>query len=417
MLKVYSSILPIAFSSAMVSMSNGFLASFLPNRINVNDIDPARTSDFVAVFALGMLVSCLLSANLIKRVGHIRAFCVIACLSGLATLMLPVFEAYAPWLVFRFIHGFCGNAIFLVAQSWLNDQTESKYRGQILTTYYIIYVLGIGTGAFLVSKFEPTSLYPFMLGSGLILTSILPVGLTRLPAPPPPELTQIRVKKLWKTSPVGMFGCFVGGATAMTMQGMGPVIGVEINLSYAQIGTMMALAQLGSIMQFPLGYISDKIDRRFVLLFCGAGLLIGGVMIGELSADYFWLTVLTVAIFVGIGETTYTISLALANDRAEAGEYSSIAGTSSLIWCLGSILGPMIGSLTIGSLGASGVSYFCTAIASVFVGFTVLRIREREAPTEEEQHEFYVAPSVIATSEVYLDEEVVQAEMDASSKD
>ncbi|WP_420547370.1 MFS transporter [Curvivirga sp.] len=405
LLKTYSSIIPIALSSALTAMANGFLASYLPSRMGINAIDPSRTSDFVAAFAIGMLCSCLFSAQIVKRVGHIRAFSVFACLSGIGALLLPTLESYAAWIVIRFINGYCGNSIFLVAQGWLNDQTESKYRGQILTTFYIIYLIGLGGGAYSVTFFDLNSLQPFMFATVLYMLSVFPVALTKLPAPPPPMVTRIMIRRLWQMSPVALIGCFIGGATAMTMQGLGAVIGQNIGLDYTQIGFMMAIAQAGNLMQFPLGYLSDKVDRRYVLFICGTGLSIFGFIFGNLDANSFLFLVITIAFFIGLGEATLTIALANANDRAAPDEYTSIAGTASLSWCLGAILGPIFGSLTIGTMGPKGVSLFFVIISASFAVFTLWRCLRRETVSEEDHGDFYAAPAEIATSEVYMTED------------
>jgi len=295
-----------------------------------------------------------------------------------------------------------------VAQGWLNDQTESKYRGQILTTFYIIYLIGLGGGAYSVSFFDPGSIQPFMFASALYMFSVFPVALTKLPAPPAPHITKIMVGKLWRTSPVALVGCFVGGATAMTMQGLGPVIGQNIGLDYAQIGLMMAIAQAGSLMQYPLGYASDRIDRRYILLICAIGLSILGFLIGSVNASSFILLVIIIGLFMGLGETTTTIAIANANDRADAGEYTSIAGTAILFWCIGAILGPIFGSFTIGSMGPKGISLFFVVITVLFGIFTFWRCLQRETVSEEDHGDFYASPAEIASSEVYMTEEDVE---------
>lgn len=405
MLKAYLSIIPIALSGALLAMGNGFMSSFIPTRMELSGFANGQSSDMVAAYAFGMLASCFFSAQIIRRVGHIRAFTTFAALSGLTVLLFPLAESYGPWLLMRFVNGYCATASFLVAQSWLNDQTESKYRGQILTMYYIIYLVGSGSGSFTFSQIGPVGLTPFMVGCSIFMVSLFPVVLTRLPAPAPPEIIDIQVRKLLTTSPVAFFGCFIGGATAMTMSGMGAIIGADIGLSFTDIGLLMALAQMGNIIQFPLGYLSDRIDRRKVLFICSIGLAFSGYMISHLDAENFYLMALIIGVFIGLGESTLTIALANANDRSDPTEYTSIAGTGSLIWCIGAIVGPMLGSLTLSTTGPVGISSFFVIISVLYAIYAFYRFSKFKDVPEEEQFDFYVAPSEMAFSETYSPEE------------
>ncbi|MDX1738389.1 MAG: MFS transporter, partial [Alphaproteobacteria bacterium] len=151
------------------------------------------------------------------------------------------------------------------------------------------------------------------------------------------------------------------------------------------------------------------IDRRYVLLLSGAGLTMTGFLFTSFSADQYYFMILALAIFIGLGESTYTIGLANANDRAEPGEYASIGGAVGFVWCIGSIIGPIVGSMTLSTLGTTGVSAFFVVVSGLFTITTLLRVIKREGSEEAEQIDFTPSPVELAATEIYYDDQEAEA--------
>jgi len=410
-MRYYFSLLSVIAGMMLVAVGSGLMTIHTPAALAALDYAVAESGIAVTAYAVGMFASCFTGGWLIRRVGHIRAFACYSALALLAILILSQSQWLALWLPLRFAMGFCNNALFMVAQSWLNEAAPTDRRGRIMSLFYVSFTLSYGGGAFLLSQIDASGQLPYLVAAACYSLAAIPVSTTLLPSPALPERFAIALGLWLRRCPVGMLGAFASGATAMTLQGVGAIYGGLIGLAPAAVALMMAGTQVGNLLfQWPLGAISDSIDRRKVLL--AAALVCAAICLPLALADIqrLPLLVLCFAIFAGCGEALYALSAAHANDRAEAGDHLSLASTLLVVWSTGATLGPMAASAAMGHFGAIGMPLYFAAVALAFAAYVLWRLSAREA-AEHQPHDSYVPlpQSALLADEatLYADDEAV----------
>ena len=406
MLHAYQAVLTIILSTAIVACGNGMLGTYVPIRLKESGYGPEEVMIAVIAYAAGLLVSCLASGLLIRRVGHIRAFAAFASVSGLVMLAMSWQVSLEGWATMRFVHGFTANAIFMIVQSWLNERTESRYRGQIMAFFYVVYTLSFGGGALILSGVDVTSTGPLMIGCALYLAAIIPMTTTKVEAPSLPSRISIDLVKVYRLSPVGLVGAFVSGTVGMGVQGSGAVYAGLLGLAPAAISLLMFSTQAGNlVIQWPLGFLSDRLDRRHVLIASGLAVVALAFAIGGMSADTFLILAIAFAAMGGFAESIYSISTAHANDWAEENDFVTLSSTILIVWSVGALVGPIALTPLLSLFGPVGLPLYCGAIAGGYAIFTLWRVSARAQPPEEDQEQFQALPPAPASTEIAWNEE------------
>ncbi|RED53495.1 MFS transporter [Aestuariispira insulae] len=423
MLRAYQAVLTIILSAAIVACGNGMMGTYVPIRLKEGGYGPEQVMIAVICFAAGMLASCLLSGYLIRRVGHIRAFAAFASISGLVMLAMSWQISLEGWAGLRFVHGFTSNAIFMIVQSWLNERTESRFRGQIMAFFYVMYTLSYGGGALILTGVDVTTTGPLMIGCALYLAAIVPMSTTRVEAPSLPSRISIDLVKVYRLSPVGLVGAFVSGAVGMGLQGSGAVYAGLLGLAPAAISLLMFSTQAGNlVIQWPLGFLSDRLDRRYVLV--GTGLAVSAltIFISGLSGETFLILAIAFAALGGCSESIYSISAAHANDWADEDDYVTLSSTILIVWSVGALSGPIAITPLLGWLGPVGLPLYCGVVAAAFALFALWRLTARAQPPEADQEQFQaLAPAPASTDLAWNEEEtpepVIESEPAIESAD
>ncbi|MDH5737910.1 MAG: MFS transporter, partial [Gammaproteobacteria bacterium] len=333
----------------------------------------AETIGLIAsAYFSGFVVGCLSVPRLVANAGHIRVFIVLICLAVSALLMLGIFQNPWIWALARGITGWAFAGLYMVMESWLNERSGKEHRGRILSIYTIISLAAICAGQFLAAFDAPYQTL-IMLGAILMALGALPVGLTRSPMPSPIPLVKFRMTEVYKASHVAVAGTFVGGLVTAGFWSLGPVVARAQGLNGEQISLFMASTILGgTLLQFPLGRLSDTVDRRWVLILVS---VLGSVVCG-LS---FWLsdgtpatTYVLMFFFGGVTFPFYTLCLAHANDNTDLG-LMEIASVMLLMNSAGSILGPILVALSL-NYSDSGLFLISGIVLALFACWTVWRI-------------------------------------------
>ena len=413
MLQAYNAVLTIIISSAIVALGNGMMGTYVPLKLTHAGNDPDMVMIASITFAAGLLISCLVSGLLIRRVGHIRAFAAFTSVSGLVTLAMFWQSDLASWAALRFIHGFTSNAIFMIVQSWLNERTDSQYRGQIMTFFYVSYTLSYGGGALLLNFADVASVAPLLIGCALYLISIVPMTTTRVEAPSLPSKISIDLVKVYRLSPVGLVGAFVAGTVGMGIQGSGAVYGDLIGLAPAAITILMFSTQAGNlIIQWPLGFLSDRIDRRFVLFGAASAAVLLSLLVGGTAGQAFIVIAITFAALGGFTESLYAISTAHANDWAEEDDYVTLSSTILIVWSVGALLGPVIVRELFSHMGPVGLPLYCGVVSGLYALFILWRLFQRSQPPQGDQEQFQaLAPAPASTELAWTEEETEETQI------
>ena len=398
---------PLAITSVILSMGllavgNGLLFAYIPVRLAEAGFPPWVAGAAVTAMAAGGLLACLVTGLGVRRVGHARAFGAMTACVILSVLLISLGTLPMVWVIARALYGFAATGLFIISQSWLNDACVNQWRGKVIAAFYMIYVLSIGVGGFLLRYLPLEGAAIPLTGIFFATLALLPVSLTRLPPPPPPASITIAVRSVWRISPVGLVGMFAVGGLTMLLQGFGPIYVAEAGYSKADVGLLIFLMQLGLlVVQYPLGALSDHLDRRLVLM--GACVLVSltALLAYNTEPANFIMLVIIFAAWTGATESLYSVANAHANDRADPQYYVSLSSTLLVAWSLSALIIPAITTALIPIFGSGVFMLLSIALASLYGAFVLYRMRHREAPLPEDSGQYQqVSAQVPLTSEL-----------------
>jgi len=300
---------PVAMSGIIVSMmmmaaASGIAFAYIPITLSKLGFEAWVASAMFPALSFGGLMGCLVVGWFLRLSGHARVFMSVYALIIWSFLIILLTDDPYVWILSRALYGFGINGAFIVAQSWLHDACTDENRGKVITTFYVLYVISVGLGSYSIGFMDVDSNVPMALCIGLVTLAILPVGLTRLRQPEAPEGFNIQLRKLWKLSPVGLMGMLCVGGLGLL------------------------------VIQMPMGALSDRIDRRYILFIVATmSTVLGVVAIAtESNLSFIWL-ILMFALWAGSIETIYSVSSALANDRADPKHYVFLSSSSFAYLC------------------------------------------------------------------------------------
>lgn len=379
----------IIFSMAMVAVGGGLMFAYIPVKLGTLGYEPAIAGWILTSLAIGGFIGCLGTGPIVKRVGHARAYMTMAAMLILSHLSLALTVDPYLWMGARVMYGLAAAGLFIISQSWLNDACPNEWRGRVMAIFYMIYVLCIGVGGFMIGFVEiETGMAP-QIAVFFVTLAIIPVGLTNLKAPLPPEYVTVSFRGAWRISPVGLVGLLAVGGLTMLAQGFAPIYAQAIGFDQKQIGLLLFLMQFGMIaVQMPLGALSDRIDRRIVLVIASAlvlGFSLTTSQIGELGL---WTMILMFGIWAGATETIYAVANAHANDRAEPQYYVALSMTMLFAWSLSGFVIPGAASFLTEIYGPKAFMYVAMVIATSYGLFVLFRMTRREGVPIEDQETY-----------------------------
>ncbi|MDF1750468.1 MAG: MFS transporter, partial [Alphaproteobacteria bacterium] len=293
------------------------------------------------------------------------------------------------WIGARFAYGFAVTGLFIISQSWLNDSCPNEWRGRVMAIFYMSYVLCIGLGGYIIAWIDLSTPIGPMIAVLFGALAVVPVGLTNLPAPPPPEAVTVAFRAVWRISPVGLVGLLAAGGLSMMVQGFAPIYAQATGYSQADIGLLVFLMQFGMIaVQMPLGALSDRIDRRIVLIIACVIIVIFALICTRLDGINLWLMIALFGIWAGASETIYAVGTAHANDRAEPQYYVSLSMTMLFAWSASAFILPGATTVLTSFLGVTSYMYVASVIAFIYALFVAYRMMRREPVPMEDQEAY-----------------------------
>lgn len=390
------SIASIVISMTIAAIGSGIMFAYVPFMLTHSGAASWTAGGAVTAVAFGGLVGCVVGGPLIRRVGHARLF---ACSMAMVIIAAVLIAADLPplwWIFARGIYGAAANVNFIIAQSWLNHAASNEWRGRAMSFFYMAYVLGLGCGAWIFGRI-PTdgNLAPLAV---VFFTSlaILPIGLTRLPNPPAPAHVNVDLKMAWRISPVGLIGVLASGGLSMVVQGFVPIYAATNQVQQTDIALLMFVMQTGLLfVQYPLGILSDRMDRRYVLLIACAIIVVAGIAAFFSSFSYLYLLMFVFMVFGGSVETVYSIANAHANDRADPGDFVPLSSTLLVAWSTAATIVPLAVTMLTPILGGRTFIVAAMAVAVAYAIFVLRRLKERGPAPEEERESFGVRSAQI----------------------
>jgi MFS family permease len=330
---------------------------------------------------VGFVAGSICVPLVVRKVGHIRAFSVMAAI-GTVTILLNLMMIHDwSWIVLRALSGFCFAGAAMIVESWLNEVADNKSRGTVFSIYVTINMAASTLGQIAMSMTGTAGYIPFVLGAISFICAVLPTALTSSPQPRPLASARLDVRLLYKTSPVAAIAAFSVGMANGSFGTLAPVYGYEQGLDAGGIAFLFALAAiLGAVAQIPFGRLSDRIDRRIVLIgLSGAAAVIGGLTV-IINPAGGWMMYVLFALYGFCANPIYAVAVAHANDFAKDGEFAKIAGGMLLILGTGLAIGPAVASFIMGAFAPVGLFIVTAAFHGALAVTAFLRMRVRSAP-------------------------------------
>ncbi|MEJ2691554.1 MAG: MFS transporter [Candidatus Thiodiazotropha sp.] len=367
----------------------GLLGTLLGVRATIEQFSNTQTGLIMTGYYLGYIIGTWGGPGVVRRVGHIRSFTAFAALGAATTLLFGLWCDPLSWFFLRVLNGASVVGLYMVVESWLHEKTPAVTRSRIFALYMITTLMALAAGQFLLVVYDPATLSPFALATVLIVLAIVPIAVTRVSEPAIDTHEHLPLAQLLKLSPLGAAGVIGAGIVNGAFWGMTAVFGARAGLEDAQIALLMSATIVGgALLQLPIGHLSDRHDRRTVLLLVsllGAFVAaIAGYMVQR------GLPGLNLAAFLygGLMFSLYAISVAHTNDHLGAGQVLAATRALLLLYGLGALFGPLSGGLLMDLVGAVGLPYFSAAILLLVSLYGGYRMTRRAPPPLDEQAEF-----------------------------
>jgi len=386
---------------AVILAGSGLLGTVLGIRGQIEGFSSLMLGVIMAAYFVGFVIGTKTVPEVIRRVGHIRMFAALASLVSVATLMHGLLINPYVWIVVRALSGFCIVGIYIVIESWLNTQTDNENRGHVFSAYMTTTLIGLGIGQVLLLAGDIHTLFLFALASVLLSLGLVPVALTRVQEPVIQDVARLGLRKLYEASPSGVVGSVFAGLGAGAFWGLGPVFATGIGLDTAGVSGFMGLTILGGIlMLWPIGKLSDRYDRRRILMWaCLATAAAAGTASWLTGMDARWV-LLGGFLYGAFSFSIYSLSVAHTNDHVDASQMLETTATLQLLWSSGAIAGPILVGLFMQWTGPLTFLPFLVISALIPGLFTRYRMSVSAPVAAEEQGDF--VPQ-FATSPVALE--------------
>jgi len=363
----------------LLMLGNGLQGTLLGVRGSLENIDSATMGLIMAGYFLGFLGGSKATPIMLQRVGHVRVFAALGSLVSAAFILYAAVVDPVAWWLLRVLVGFCFSGIYVVAESWLNHSADNRSRGKALSLYMIVQMAGMVLGQLLLNVTDPAGYNLFVLITVLVSVSFAPMLLSATSSAP--LLSSARpmpLKELISTSPLACFGILMLGGIYSTLYAMSPVYATERGLSISQTSYFITAIFLGAmVMQYPIGWLSDKLDRRIlIILVTAVGAIVA--MASMYVGNNFNLLLVSAVLLGGTANPLYSLLVAYANDYLEYDQMAAAAGGLLFINGLGAMVGPIVVGNAMTRLGLEW--YFITLflLFSAICLYAIYRISQRK---------------------------------------
>ena len=382
----------------LMQMGNTLQGTLLSVRGGLESFAPLEIGAIGAGFWVGVMLGSLWVGKLVERVGHIRTFLALGAIAATAAQFHLLIVNPLAWIIVRALTGFCFAGLFIVVESWLNTTASAGVRGQIMSIYAMT-GLGAGIiGQLLLSVAEPGSYRLFCLVTIIIALALVPIAVTRAQAPAAGgQKVRINLRALYRQSPFGLVAAVLCGISTSAFFALAPILAQHRGLGSAGVALFMASATFGGlVMAWPIGWLSDRLERRMVII--GAALVASAsiFLLLVLSSDEpsRWFLYLDAAVLGGTIVPTYSVVMAHMNDAVGEGEFVAAAGGLLIMQGVGAVAGPLLAGFAM-SVWEAGLNYTLIAAQLLLAIFGLYRTRARSAPARTQKGAFVLEPSVL----------------------
>ena len=401
MLIVLRSAWALLLGMLLLMLGNGLQGTVLGIRGTIEGYDAGTMSVVMSAYFVGFLLGSYRAPDMIRRVGHVRVF------AALASMISALFILYAAapdpwiWIAMRCAVGFCFAGVYVVAESWLNDAATNETRGQALSLYMIVQMIGIISAQAMVNLADPGGYGLFVVMSVLVSVAVAPILLTASDAPAFRMTKRMSLMQLYRISPLGCVGTFLLGGVLAGTFGMGAVFGMEKGLSIGQISVFVAAIYTGGLLaQFPIGWLSDRMDRRLLVLrLTAAG---AAVIFAGFAFTAHFPVVLALGFVIGaVANPLYSLLIAHTNDFLDHSDMAAAAGGLLFINGVGAMSGPLAIGALMTTFGPGAFFLYNGILLALISLYAAYRATRRPAPPVESTSSY--APVAPQASPVALE--------------
>ena len=409
----------------IIVISHGFQGNLLGIRSVIEDFNFIATGTMMSGYFVGFFIGATVVPKLVTKVGHIRVFAAFASMASLSSLIHIVFVDPYVWILARFLTGFSMIGIFVIVESWLNDRANNKTRGKVLSLYMLVTYVGMALGNFLLNVSNPKQYEPFILISLLFSIALIPILLTKRKPPKFKKTSSIKIKELFKISPFGSVSMFCTGFIFAPIFSLLSVYAITMKLTIFETSLLLVGVMLaGALFQWPIGSLSDKYDRRKIIIgssiaafiFSLSAILVSGIgnslsnffIESAVSFNYFSTVVDKTKLFVfiillaGVTLPLFSLNLALVNDYIPKEKFVAAGGGLNIIFGLGAMAGPLMCSALMHFLGPNGFFVHLLIFLFAIIIFGFYRLSQREIENNPEST-FTPLPTTITPLGIELD--------------
>ena len=392
-------LIPLLLTAGILLGGNGLQGTLIAMRGALEGFQPSTIGFIGTFYFLGFLLGCLSITRMMRAVGHVRSFATLAATASAGTLLLVLVIDPVMWSAIRFATGFCFAGLFTIMESWLNSGVSNTDRARVLALYRIIDIGSVTGAQFLIPVFGAGGFTIFAIMSMMITLSLVPVSLADRTNPAPPEEVGLDLAKVWRISPLASIGCIAVGLTNSAFRTLSPVYAEQIGMSVADVVTFVSVSIFGgAIIQYPLGYLSDRWDRRRVLLITTCCAMFAALALVFVAGTNPTLNFIIIFIFGCFAMPLYSLSAAHSNDRADKGEFVLINAALMLFYSFGAIGGPFAASTAMQYFGPSALFVFSATVYAVFIVVILYRMQVRSGVPAGKRSRFI---ALLRTSTVF----------------
>ncbi len=367
---------PLLLGMLLLMVGNGMHGTLLGIRGEAAGFSTFEMSMVMSAYFVGFLGGSRLTPELIRRVGHVRVYAALGSMISAILILFPTMEHPVPWILGRVVMGFCFSGVYVTAESWLNNAASNDTRGKALSIYMIVQMIGIVAAQGLMTVPDSSGFLLFVIPSVLVSISFAPILLSVAPTPAFETTKPMSLKELFQNSPLGVVGMFLLGGVFSAQFGMSAVFATRAGLSLSQLSVFIATFYVGAtVFQYPLGWMSDRMDRRVLIMFVAA-IGAAGATLGFFAGDHYPMLLVAALFIGGFSNPLYSMLIAHANDFLEYEDMAAASGGLVFVNGVGAIAGPVITGWMMDAVGPSGFFIYVIillALTGLYAGYRTTR--------------------------------------------
>lgn len=415
MVQVLASAWALFLGLTLLMVGNGVQGTLLGIRGALEGFSTFQMSLVMSAYFLGFLGGSRLAPTLIQRVGHVRVFAALGSMTSAILVLYPTLTEAWVWILLRVLIGFCFSGIYVTSESWLNDAVSNENRGKALSLYVIVQMAGIIGAQGLVVLGDPSGFVLFILPSVMVSLAFLPMLLSASPTPHFQTTKAMTLRELWTVSPLGCVGTFLIGGIFSALFGMAAVYGTQAGFTVPEISLFIALIYTGGLlMQYPIGWVSDRMDRRVLILAVAA---LGGLaaLAGMTFGGAYGFVLVAAFIVGGTANPLYALVLAYTNDMVEPDKMAATSGGLIFLNGIGAVAGPVLTGWVMAAAGPEGFWLYVAILMLGLAAYATWRMSRRPSRVSVEGTAPYAqvtpaaSPVAVATAGEYYADTVEDA--------